>query len=907
MRYRSIYLQNYIGIYNGMKLEEIFINFDLCRNNIIVIKGDNGSGKSTLFKAINVLQDDTSMFIRGRSARKIVEVYNNGLLYRIDYIHEYKNGGYVTKGFFYKAINGEYELCNQNGNVTACKELIFEEFGLDGCFASLSELSSKDRGLISKIPSMRKQNFNNIIDGVEAYNQIHKTLSKKSGVYKSLVNSLINKINRIGDENLLYGTLTSLEQRITGLEMEKEFIIGIIAKRQGEISLLDPDNSIQTTYAQSSEQLKVVSADISSYRKLLMSKMAKIPNVVPDNKFLLSLEDAIDSAEDAKIKAKTEISKLIAANEESAKKLREKQARLSSLVSDTNYNTLMQMKADLENDIAQAEAFFTEANIVDTSMTSEEYVDGLNTLKDIKEVVDIMRDSVGLDVIIEAIGLISIDEDRLIISYPDIETIKDSINGITESQHNLEIDLIRYEEMEKIASKLVNRPESCKDNSCFFIKDAVEAASHNPTENITLINTQLQDNMVLLTNLEQQLQRATVVTEAVNYLNQVYRYINGRKRILNKLPNGYVFSNPAIFFDQLSFGSDFNIITEIYKYISEAAMFERYHSAVARLKEVQIQLDVYEAKNEIIEEITHDIDSIQNDIDYSLSQIEVCNNIIRDSDNLIIDYRNKTDIVRGILETDSKFQELEAVSDSITKTMDNIREAIETIDEAKSIIDKENYRLDNLRTNIASLEKERNTIEYGISQLEEYKVELQEFQDKFEKIEFMKMCCSPTKGIQLIFIELYLRDIINTANEILSHVMGGEFRLLKPIIDDRSFNFPCIGDGLPHDDISSLSDGQAAIMSVVLSASITYHSSSKYNILKFDEVDGQLDTANRGEFLMMIMMVMQILQCEQCFTITHNNELDLNNVDLIILRTSDDELLSCGGNVIFNYAQIANN
>ena len=53
MKYKWIELYGYAGIYNGMKLMDIKIDFTKCKTNKIIIKGDNGSGKSTLENAIN--------------------------------------------------------------------------------------------------------------------------------------------------------------------------------------------------------------------------------------------------------------------------------------------------------------------------------------------------------------------------------------------------------------------------------------------------------------------------------------------------------------------------------------------------------------------------------------------------------------------------------------------------------------------------------------------------------------------------------------------------------------------------------------------------------------------------------------------------------------------------------------
>ena len=316
MRYKSIQLINYIGIYNGMKIDKIFIDFDKCKHGMVVIKGDNGSGKSTLFKAISVLQDDSSMFIPGRSAKKVVEVSNEGIDYKIEYIHEFKNGGYATKGFFYKGVNGEYELCNSNGNVTACKDLIFSEFNLDANFASLAELSSSDRGLVSKIPSARKQNFNSIITGVEVYNQIYKTLTKRSSVSRSMINSLLAKIRSIGDEQLLASSAKSIEQRINTLEATKEELIAAIAKGENLIRVLDPTGQIQSLY----DELYDKKSSLVNQKQSLMRVMNAIINKsngdtpIPDSKLLMSLETSIERAANDKVDLQNKISRLLKQN-----------------------------------------------------------------------------------------------------------------------------------------------------------------------------------------------------------------------------------------------------------------------------------------------------------------------------------------------------------------------------------------------------------------------------------------------------------------------------------------------------------------------------------------------------------------------------------------------------------------
>ena len=144
-----------------------------------------------------------------------------------------------------------------------------------------------------------------------------------------------------------------------------------------------------------------------------------------------------------------------------------------------------------------------------------------------------------------------------------------------------------------------------------------------------------------------------------------------------------------------------------------------------------------------------------------------------------------------------------------------------------------------------------------------------------------------------------MNKIINTANNLLSMLFEGEFTLQPFIINESEFRIPCLGNGLIHDDISSMSTAQKCMISMILSFSILHQSSSKYNIISLDELDGGLDTMNRGFFIELLDKLMSMLQCEQCFIISHNNELTTSAADLIILKNNSGDVYD--GNIIWQY------
>ena len=186
MKYKSIELVNYAGIYNGMGINQIKIDFTKCISNKIIIRGSNGSGKSTLMGAVHPNPDSNDKFIPGAEARKTLVLYDGITEYVIRYIHPVNNSGRgTTKGYISKIINGQAVELNPNGNISSCKDILYDEFGFDSVYSSLSQLSSEDRGLVDKKPAERKRLVSSITNSMDTFNGIYKSMSKKMSTLKA--------------------------------------------------------------------------------------------------------------------------------------------------------------------------------------------------------------------------------------------------------------------------------------------------------------------------------------------------------------------------------------------------------------------------------------------------------------------------------------------------------------------------------------------------------------------------------------------------------------------------------------------------------------------------------------------------------------------------------------------------
>ena len=221
------------------------------------------------------------------------------------------------------------------------------------------------------------------------------------------------------------------------------------------------------------------------------------------------------------------------------------------------------------------------------------------------------------------------------------------------------------------------------------------------------------------------------------------------------------------------------------------------------------------------------------------------------------------------------------------------------MDRLQSQLSELSTNLAGINSDIQALSSDKESINHSLIMLADYKVELAKYQDSYTKIEKLKYYSSSSTGIQTIYMQMYMNNVLSTANNLLSLLFDGEFVLQPFIINEQEFKIPCLGSGLMHDDISSMSTAQKSMISMILSYSILNQSVSRYNIISLDEMDGSLDGSNRSFFMTLLDKLMSILRCEQCFIISHNSELISELADVIILKDAPNA--NYGGNVIWRY------
>lgn len=904
MRFASIYLSNYIGIYNGMGLNEIHIDLTKCQNRMLIIRGDNGSGKSTLFKAMNLFPDGNDSFIPGLPARKEIVLIDNQTMYKLVFIHNIKSNGErdTTKAYITKTFNDMAAELNENGNVSSYKDIIYSELGLDANFVALSQLSNDDRGLADKKPAERKRFVNSIISSLDTYNNIYKTLTKRSSNYKSMINAIVAKLNILGDEKTLVDNLEAIEQKINSIQDSKDKAVSELAKQQSLVTLIDPDGSIKNIETTVTAELELAQKSSDSVQSVIENLMKT--NNITSTDFKESLVKLQNKRNDLSIENQIDrntIETLMSQKEAEAVELDKKSKKLASLQNEYNYDILVDKVKDLKAELEGiSEELKFKVGIEDImSLTKDEYILALETLKDLDEYISTFKSfndfGVIQSIINEYLSKNQVPAIKNIGEYNKI--IEDSNSKLTEIE-KMKTDILSKMDL---LDRLKLRPKSCTDNSCEFIKGALEFANQNPKDKLVELDKQANELKVLIQRSKEEIKEAESFNDAVNQFSVIVREINKNGGILSKLPNGDMFINKPVFFDRLISGYSFDYMKSIYEYIDLANLFDVYKSTKEVYDKCVVELKSFEGKAEMIDSIIADVNSINKVLTDITDKIEPLRFAINDREKDIAVIKDLESTYSTLIE---KSEEKKEYQDKINKCRDILLENSRKLNEINAAITKMqsiSETINSLSYSLEPLMKDRDKLSHSVQMMQDYLVERDELQKNYDFIEVLKHYSSPTTGIQLVFMELYMGKIISLANELLSLLFNGQFVIQPFVINESEFRIPCLGKGYMNDDISSMSSAQISMISMILSFALLHHSSSKYNIIKLDEIDGPLDYNNRVYFTDVLNNIMNIMGTEQCIIISHNSELQVDNSDVILLKHDVQNNEFNRGNIIWSY------
>lgn len=893
MRLLRLRLENYIGIYNGMGLNHIEIDFSKCIHKVLIIKGDNGTGKSTIFKALTPLADSSINFIPDKTAIKEIAYETDfQTILNIKYESVVKDGIRRPTKCYLNRLNpdGSIENLNPSNNITTAKEVIYDILGIDDNFITLSQLSANKKGLGGLKPSERKRYVNSIISSLAVFNNIHKMISTKSIVLKSIIDSYVTKLNQIGNVAIVEDAIKKDTLALKELDNKKNGLISEIATIKAELARLDTSGNFLNDYK-----------DLSMRKIILEKEIRELPDIEE-----YSEEKLIQYEKDmARYEANEEMlssrAKEILDNElELSNNVTELQIKLDSLYDKDHMDDLNSKIESTKKELESYKPFFS---LFETykNISEQDYETVKLVIEKFNSAVETIFQTYSETVRKESMNSLRTGKNEVILDHTEI------LSGLEKQLEDLRTEKRDVEFLNNRSKDYNKIPDDCNHKSdCPFIKDIVEAKNLlKSRQSLYSLSTKINSTLDAIESAKNLAEENMMKTQCLYEMKSILEYIQSMSKIIRKFPGTESLDSINTLYHNIEYGIRLN-----FESVDKYQEFKNISTIVSALED---DLHSYESAKEKLISANAEIRILQEKIDTDLKNLST----IRDSKVSVLaeiekirssklEIKSVLDSIRYAKINKEKFEEVSEELQSITSKIDSMEKDTVAIKELTDRLNRRGAELSALQnTDLPALTKAIEENKYRIVLFEQYTRDSQEYGAKYNEIQMIKKYTS-IHGIQTVYMSVFMNSILNMTNALLTLLFRGRFTLQPFIINENEFNIPCAdSEGRVREDISLMSDSQLSMISMLISFVLLRNSSNKYNIIKLDEVDDNLDNMNRIQFSILIEQIMIDLGFDQCLIISHNNELDLSNTDIVILKMESQEMIdslyNSGGNIVFSY------
>lgn len=911
MRISYLKLKNYIGIFTGLELNEIEIDFDNHKsvNNIInLLLGRNGSGKTTIMSALNpfrVTNDlRNNIIIEGEKGYKEIRYICDKNEYIIK--HYYGKNSSDNKSFISK--NGK-EL-NENGGIKTFDLIVRDELGIDKDYFKIGRIGSNVKSFIDLSTSERKKFVSKFLQDIDEYLSAFEIVKNKFNLLNKSMNNLQNQLNKYSDIDTLKEIINTIEKelneynvRLNDLTNEKFLLENKNHELLNGLSIneinINLKNQLRPLYSKMVIALKKSEDNVNNFYdkypnlknyddEKIISEIALLNNKKEENcNNLSNVENDIKNLQEKIIKIQAKLSEIVI-NEVTE----EEKDRYRDLINDlTSKNISNKLKLDkIKNE--------------DMDNYTIEYLFELkNKMKNFIKELDVIKSNYYLQTMLETKDL-DLDE-----TGSQIEILKNNITYNEEKFNNYSIELHKITSKTFLLDSYNKMPKNCNNKTtCPFVASSVEYYEKEMPNIDKLANKK--------EIIEKAIKEDKKKLEELNYLYDFKRDIINLYNLYKKdisennlidIPDSLKFlelikKKTTDFFEESLLGKVDSYLSILYLENDIKINDENIEKYKLSLDNITKQLELKEILIKEKKEKENDIEDIKNDIlrigqnkllyEKEINKCNIKINILETLKNSLFVIKNNKNKIDDILNEINKFEELTI---KVMENEDNIK-----------LIEKEilsvNAKIEPLKVRL-----KKNSSDLVL--VDNYKKELKNIEDNYENYKLVKDSLDPKQGIPLIFIDNYLTDIAEKTNSLLDIAYNGKFKIQFNITEKDFFIEVYKSDGTMLKDISESSQGELSMTSVSLSLAMIERSIKKYNIIYLDEVDSTLSIDNKRLFIEILQKQLEKLNIEQIFIITHNQEFYTQPIDLILLKnhgidTHDEKFMEEfmeGKNIIYQY------
>lgn len=861
MKILYLKLTNFINIVTAFNTETIEIDFSKSNNNVVLLTGPNGSGKTSILSCLHPFPTNGNMDVRSdnpiivprENGYKEIHISDGDDLYVIQHFYTRNGDKHIIKSYIQK--NG-VEL-NENGNVTSFKEIVEKELGLEQDYMKLTRLGSNVTNFIDMKRQERKNFTGKIISEADIYLSYHKKIMADKNKVNIQINHTSDLIRRLQVDDL--GELKKAQK---SLQHQIEDLTAKIEKANSELSVLQ-------------YQLNDC-GDIPAMRERIQEK----------EKELKHIQKALARASEIKISVSTLKSMI-------------EEAKIAILKAKSSLDTNVITRTGILNQLDSI------ANEMDSIRREIARIEDDQNIKDMEANIELLRETIrrrakesGISGYVrpcskaEMEDLIKMLDKCMDILLSTYELGKGPIQKAVSFFHT-KTDIEKYtrENKEKIKR---NRMQSlCEQVYAEVSKDIglLGPDCKNPSgcrvydfyQRIYEYATQAPDKVI-----EDETFLA-YTKMAYNNIQTVLKYLRDYHDIFEKMPecikDQFLMStvlthicNMEWIYDKDIIFHELGLITDDELQDADLEELSRQKSMLAQYKKANSNIEYFQNK---LEELIDSRTSLMGQLDEVKETINSLNREIEEKEASVSDYEDMVVAMEHEDEVETEFNDLKSKLTLASQLSLQIREKT-------SILNDLQFRKN-------KMSKTHQDNEFRIENYKRYKKDLDELSSKFTDLEYLARALSSREGIPLIFIQAYLKDIKDVANQLLDVVYDGDLHLEDFEITADEFGIPYSTKGTTVKDVIYASQGERSFISLALSFALTYKSISKYNIMLLDEIDATLDISNREKFLHVLEMQIDMIHAEQVFVISHNDMFNAYPVDIVDTRnrtSSNAELAS---------------
>lgn len=861
MKILYLKLTNFINIVTAFNTETIEIDFSKSNNNVVLLTGPNGSGKTSILSCLHPFPTNGNMDVRSdnpiivprENGYKEIHISDGDDLYVIQHFYTRNGDKHIIKSYIQK--NG-VEL-NENGNVTSFKEIVEKELGLEQDYMKLTRLGSNVTNFIDMKRQERKNFTGKIISEADIYLSYHKKIMADKNKVNIQINHTSDLIRRLQVDDL--GELKKAQK---SLQHQIEDLTAKIEKANSELSVLQ-------------YQLNDC-GDIPAMRERIQEK----------EKELKHIQKALARASEIKISISTLKSMI-------------EEAKIAILKAKSSLDTNVITRTGILNQLDSI------ANEIDSIRREISRIEDDQNVKDMEANIELLRETIrrrakesGISGYVrpcskaEMEDLIKMLDKCMDILLSTYELGKGPIQKAISFFHT-KTDIEKYtrENKEKIKR---NRMQSlCEQVYAEVSKDIglLGPDCKNPSgcrvydfyQRIYEYATQAPDKVI-----EDETFLA-YTKMAYNNIQTVLKYLRDYHDIFEKMPecikDQFLMStilthicNMEWIYDKDIIFHELGLITDDELQDADLEELSRQKSMLAQYKKANSNIEYFQNK---LEELIDSRTSFMGQLDEVKETINSLNEEIAEKEASVSDYEDMVVAMEHEDEVETEFNDLKSKLTLASQLSLQIREKT-------SILNDLQFRKN-------KMSKTHQDNEFRIENYKRYKKDLDELSSKFTDLEYLARALSSREGIPLIFIQAYLKDIKDVANQLLDVVYDGDLHLEDFEITADEFGIPYSTKGTTVKDVIYASQGERSFISLALSFALTYKSISKYNIMLLDEIDATLDISNREKFLHVLEMQIDMIHAEQVFVISHNDMFNAYPVDIVDTRnrtSSNAELAS---------------